>query len=44
MMTQTYNRSFYESGEYKNKLKYTWNIRKTLELEAVFVYSRFIVY
>ena len=22
MMTQTYNRSFYESGEYKNKLKY----------------------
>lgn len=29
---------------YKNKLKYTWNIRKTLELEAVFVYSRFIVY
>ena len=29
---------------YKNKLKYTWNIRKTLELKAVFVYSRFIVY
>ena len=22
MMTQTYNRSFYESGEFKNKLKY----------------------
>ena len=22
MMTQTYNMAFYESGEYKNKLKY----------------------
>ena len=32
------------SKMYKNNLKYTWNIRKTLELEAVFVYSRFIVY